>query len=146
VGNTGWDHGPILNAIKPWAKRGDLFWLNNVPASELRVMYQHAAATVCPGFAEGFDYAGVEAMKCGAKVCASAIDVHQEIYREAARYFNPYSTQDAANTFGECVQEDAEKNIDIAKKARDVSDSYSARRISIFWGEFLNELRGRTKA
>ena len=103
VGNTGWDHGPILSAIKPWAKRGDLFWLNNVPASELRVLYQHAAATVCPGFAEGFDYAGVEAMKCGCPVVASDIPVHREIYGGGATYFSAYDGRDAVKEISDCL-------------------------------------------
>jgi glycosyltransferase involved in cell wall biosynthesis len=100
VGNTGWDHGPVLQSFRPWAERGELFWLNNVPAAELRVLYTHAAATVCPGLAEGFDYSGVEAMKCGCPVAASDIAVHREIYGDAAVYFNTYSAADASACLG----------------------------------------------
>lgn len=96
VGGQGWDSEPILKAFRPWAERGELFYLNEVHASELRVLYKHAQATICPSLAEGFDYSGVEAMRSGGIVIASDIPVHREVYRGAAEYFDPYSTEDAA--------------------------------------------------
>jgi len=63
-----------------------VFLLNNVPADDLRVLYRHAAATVCPSLAEGFDFSGVEAMRCGGVVLASDIPVHREVYQDAAHY------------------------------------------------------------
>ena len=104
VGNTGWDQGPVLQSFRPWAERGELYWLNNVPAAELRALYTHAAVTVCPGLAEGFDYSGVEAMKCGCPVAASDIAVHREIYGQAAAYFNAYSAADAAQCLAQLLQ------------------------------------------
>jgi glycosyltransferase involved in cell wall biosynthesis len=104
VGNKGWDQGPVLSSFRPWAARGELFWLNNVPAAELRVLYTHAAVTVCPGLAEGFDYSGVEAMKCGCPVAASDIPVHREIYGQAAAYFNTYSAADASQCLSGLLQ------------------------------------------
>lgn len=104
VGNTGWDQEPVLQSFRPWAERGELYWLNNVPAAELRALYTHAAVTVCPGLAEGFDYSGVEAMKCGCPVAASDIAVHREIYGQAAAYFNTYSAADAAQCLTQLLQ------------------------------------------
>jgi len=92
VGQLGWGYNSILNAAKTWIDRGQLFMLNKVPAPELRVLYRHAAATVCPSLGEGFDYSGVEAMACGGVVIASDIPVHREVYDDAAEYFDPYST------------------------------------------------------
>jgi len=66
--------------------------LNKVPAPDLRVLYRHAAAKVCPSLGEGFDYSGVEAMASGGVVIASDIPVHREVYDDAAEYFDPYST------------------------------------------------------
>jgi hypothetical protein len=63
-----------------------------VPAPDLRVLYRHAVATVCPSLGEGFDFSGVESMRSGGRVIASDIPVHREIYDNAAEYFNPYST------------------------------------------------------
>jgi len=96
VGAPGWDSKPILKSFQPWLDQGDLVHLSNVPSDELRVLYQHAAATICPSVAEGFDYSGVEAMCCGGLVIASDIAVHQEIFQSAAAYFDPYSSEQAA--------------------------------------------------
>jgi glycosyltransferase involved in cell wall biosynthesis len=68
--------------------------LEDVPSPELRLLYKHARATICPSFAEGFDLSGVEAMMSGGVVVASDIAVHREIYTDAAEYFNPYSVDD----------------------------------------------------
>jgi len=92
VGTLGFDNDSLLKAAKTWIDRGQLFMLNKVPAPDLRVLYRHAAATVCPSLGEGFDYSGVEAMASGGVVIASDIPVHREVYDDAAEYFDPYST------------------------------------------------------
>ncbi len=96
VGSGGWDCDTIIDRISPWIRRGDLFHLTNVPVTGLRILYQHAAATICPSLSEGFDYSGIEAMRCGGLVVASNIQVHREVFRDAATYFDPYSSKDAA--------------------------------------------------
>lgn len=93
VGALGWHHESILNRFRPWMERGEAYLLEDVPASELRMLYRHARATICPSFCEGFDFSGVEAMRSGGAVVASDIPVHREIYAEAAEYFNPYSIE-----------------------------------------------------
>jgi len=97
VGKLGWHHKSILHQLRPWMERGDVFLLEDVPAADLRILYKHARATVCPSFGEGFDFSGVEAMRSGGVVAASDIPVHREIYADAAEYFNPYSTADLAH-------------------------------------------------
>jgi glycosyltransferase involved in cell wall biosynthesis len=103
VGAPGWHHERIVHRMSPWMERGELFMLEDVAASELRVMYRHALATVCPSVGEGFDFSGVEAMKSGGVVAASDIPVHREIYGDAADYFNPYSTEDMAAVIGNVI-------------------------------------------
>jgi glycosyltransferase involved in cell wall biosynthesis len=93
VGALGWHHKSILHRFRPWMERGEACLLKEVPASELRMLYRHARATICPSFCEGFDFSGVEAMRSGGAVVASDIPVHREIYADAAEYFNPYSTE-----------------------------------------------------
>ena len=142
VGNKGWDYGPILDSIRPWAERGDVFYLNNVPSSELRVLYKHAAATICPSFSEGFDYAGVEAMSSGGIVISSDIPVHREIYKNASAYFNPYSAEDAALAIRQVLAED---RILIRRRlyeeARTVSALYTSHNILPQWNEFFQMLK-----
>jgi glycosyltransferase involved in cell wall biosynthesis len=91
VGALGWHHKSIVRKFAPWIELVEAFFLEDVPSSELRLLYRHARATVCPSFGEGFDYSGVEAMKSGGVVVASDIPVHREIYADAAEYFNAYS-------------------------------------------------------
>ena len=82
---------PSCASSGPWMERGDVFLVADVPSADLRLLYKHARATVCPSFGEGFDFSGVEAMKSGGAVVASDIAVHREIYADAAEYCNPYS-------------------------------------------------------
>jgi glycosyltransferase involved in cell wall biosynthesis len=142
VGSLGWDSGPILDALAPWAERGDLFYLNNVPSAELRVLYKHAAATICPSVAEGFNYAGVEAMRCGGIVISSDIPVHREIYRRASEYFNAYSTEDAAMVIRRVLSEDGRSIRDrLRAEARLVADNYTPHNILPQWGELFQTLK-----
>jgi len=141
VGSLGWDQGPILNAFKPWAKRGDLFYMNNVPSAELRVLYKHAVATVCPSLAEGFDYTGVEAMLSGGIVISSDIPVHREVYDDASVYFDPYSADDAARVMKEILAESAEPLRDeLREKAVQVSARYSSDYLLPKWNSFLSSI------
>jgi glycosyltransferase involved in cell wall biosynthesis len=94
VGSLGWHHLAIVRKLRPWMERAEVFMLEDVPSPELRLLYKHARATVCPSVAEGFDLSGVEAMMSGGAVVASSIAVHREIYADAAQYFNPYSVDD----------------------------------------------------
>jgi glycosyltransferase involved in cell wall biosynthesis len=93
VGALGWHHEIMLHRFRPWLERGEAYLLEDVPAPELRMLYRHARATVCPSFCEGFDFSGVEAMRSGGAVVASDIPVHREIYADAAEYFSPYSVE-----------------------------------------------------
>ncbi len=150
VGSAGWDSASILRGFKPWAERGDLFYLNNVPSAELRVLYKHAAATICPSVAEGFDYSGVEAMRSGGIVISSDIPVHREIYRDASEYFSPYSTEDAFMAIRRVLAADsAPLRERLRAEAGRVSEDYTPRSILPKWEEFFqqqNEIRRRPSA
>jgi glycosyltransferase involved in cell wall biosynthesis len=98
VGMLGWDHAGIVKKFKPWIESGRLFVLHDVPSADLRALYRHAACTVCPSFGEGFDFSGVEALRCGGRVVASDIAVHREVYGAGATYFSPYSTSEMRDT------------------------------------------------
>lgn len=140
VGSAGWDSASILRGFKPWAERGDLFYLNNVPSAELRVLYKHAAATVCPSVAEGFDYSGIEAMRSGGIVISSDIPVHREIYQEASEYFSPYSTEDAFMVIRRVLsQESAPLRERLRADARKVSAYYTPKNILPKWEAFFQE-------
>ena len=142
VGNIGWDHQPVLDAFRPWAERGDLFYLNNVPSSELRVLYKHAAATICPSLAEGFDYSGIEAMRSGGIVISSDIPVHREVYGSASEYFDPYSAEDAALVIGSTIGEQGSGiRARLMVEGVQVSDRYTPRHILPKWDDFFQGLK-----
>lgn len=141
VGNAGWDHSPVLNSFRPWAERGELFWLNNVPSAELRTLYNHAALTVCPGLAEGFDYSGVEAMKCGSLVAASDIPVHREIYGQAASYFSAYDAAHAAQTLAEALDGlGSPAHADQRMAGQHVGQRYTEAAVLPEWAAFFERL------
>ena len=141
VGSLGWDHEHILERMKLWVQRGDVLLLSGVPAEELRVLYRHALTTVCPSVAEGFGYAGVEAMRCGGVVVASDIPVHREVYAEAAEYFNPYSATELVKAIT-CVigPEQALRRRQLIETGEPVSARYLSQEILPKWDRFLRTL------
>jgi glycosyltransferase involved in cell wall biosynthesis len=94
VSGAGWHNETIMRKFRAWMERGDLILLRDVASADLRRLYEHARATVCPSYGEGFDFSGVEAMQSGGAVIASDIPVHREVYADAAEFFNPYSAED----------------------------------------------------
>ncbi len=142
VGNYGWDQGPVIDAFRPWAKRGDIFHLTNVPLHELRALYKHAVATICPSIAEGFDYSGIEAMLSGGITIASDIPVHREIFQNAADYFNPHSADDAAMVIQRVIANDGEA---IRKQLREyghkTANLYTPDKILPKWHDFFQGLK-----
>lgn len=145
VGALGWRHKRIVRKFRPWLERGDAFLLEDVLATELRVLYAQSRATVCPSFGEGFDFSGVEAMKSGAPVVASDIPVHREILSDAAEFFNPYSVDALSHAL--------QKVIDLAQRGyrealvergAAVSSRYTIDNILPKWKSFLQEIKPGT--
>ncbi len=142
VGSLGWDHEPIVRRFRPWLQRGEVQMLEEVPAAELRLLYHHARATVCPSFGEGFDFSGVEAMRCGGAVVASDIPVHRDIYRDAAEFFNPYSPRALAEALVRVIDPTSRSRRDgLIGLGASVSADYVPQKILPQWREFLMGLR-----
>lgn len=142
VGARGWDCDPILAKCRPWVQRGNLHLLEDVPAEELRLLYQHAEVTVCPSFGEGFDFSGVEAMQCGGVVAASDIPVHREVYDRAAAYFNPYDADGAAQVLADLLSPAAaERRLALSALGQRISSRYGADLLMPRWQTFLDHAR-----
>lgn len=142
VGELGWEHEPILGRLRPWIERGCLHLLEDVPAAELRLLYRHAAATVCPSFGEGFDFSGVEAMRCGGVVAASDIAAHRDIYEDACEYFSPYASgQMVAALKGLIDPHSQERRQALQRRGAEVSARYLPERILPTWQDFLHRIR-----
>ncbi len=146
VGGKGWEYQPILQQFQPWVEQGELFHLSSVPSNELRVLYQHAAATICPSVAEGFDYSGIEAMRCGSLVLSSDIPVHREIYADASAYFDPYAAEHAAAVINHLLGTGGQAEaLAIKQAASAVSEQYNHQNILPRWDEFFSRLAGQEK-
>ncbi|MCW2314211.1 glycosyltransferase family 4 protein [Rhodoferax antarcticus] len=142
VGTLGWDISSTTSAFKPWIDRGELFMLNAVPAPDLRVLYRHAAATVCPSLGEGFDFSGVESMASGGITVASDIPVHREVYEDAAEYFDPYSTMSLVKALekvlyipGAQLTQEAMRN-----RGEKVASRYLPEKLLPQWEKFLQRV------
>jgi glycosyltransferase involved in cell wall biosynthesis len=142
VGGKGWGSESLIQRIRPLLDQGQLFLLNAVPADELRVLYRNAEATVCPSFAEGFDYSGVEAMRCSGRVLASDIPVHREIYSEGALYFNPYDSSDLINLLHRTLysNEKTDISINLRMNALKQSKRYLRETILPKWHDLLTSV------
>lgn len=137
VGNVGWDCDEIVHLMKPWQKKGELLHLMNVPPCDLRVLYKHAKVTVCPSLAEGFDYTGVEAMKCGGQVVASNIPVHKEVFGEGSAYFDPYSVREAVEVIESVFNRSEGERLEVQQVADAVAAQYSFQSILPQWRDYL---------
>jgi glycosyltransferase involved in cell wall biosynthesis len=139
VGALGWHHKSIIQKFRPWLERAEVYVLEDVLSSELRVLYRHARATVCPSFGEGFDFSGVEAMKSGSPVIASDIPVHREIYADAAEFFNPYSV-DALSFAIQSVIDPARsaRRAELVTSGAAVAERYTHECILPKWQSFLH--------
>ena len=148
VGTLGWDNALILRGFRPWIDRGELFMLNAVPAPDLRVLYRHAAATVCPSVGEGFDFSGVEAMRSGGVVIASGIPVHREIYGDAAVYFDPYSTAELVAATKQVLYGGQASGVQehLRHQGREVSQRYLPAQILPLWDRYLSQVFAGRKA
>jgi len=142
VGGLGWDYEVIVGEMRTWLEQGALFVLSNVPADDLRVLYRHADATVCPSLAEGFDYSGVESMRCGGVVIASDIPVHREIYLDAAEYFDPYCTKSLIDSIKKVLFDLNALEIQngLRVNAKIISARYLPENILPKWEDFLGNI------
>lgn len=141
VGSLGWDHAAILARCAPWLQRGGLHLLENVPSADLRLLYRHAKVTVCPSFGEGFDFPGIESMRCGGVVAASDIPVHRGVFRDACEYFSPYSPGDIARSLRALLgPESASRRATLVERGGQVAAQYLPERILPQWSEFLRRV------
>ncbi|MBI2327794.1 glycosyltransferase family 4 protein [Candidatus Curtissbacteria bacterium] len=72
-------------------------------ADNLAMIFQKAAAYISPSLSEGFGIPGLNAMATGLPVIASAIPTLEEVYGEAALYFDPQNPYDIAEKIKEVL-------------------------------------------
>jgi glycosyltransferase involved in cell wall biosynthesis len=142
VGGLGWQHDEIVERLAPWLQRGGVHLLNDVPASDLRTLYRHARATVCPSFAEGFDYSGIEAMQCAGAVVASDIRVHRDVFAHAAEYFNPYAVPELVAALQRVIDPaNGARRAELVAAGRDVAARFRPQAVMPLWRDFLERVK-----
>ncbi len=92
--------------------------------SELAALYKGAHAFVSASLHEGFGLPGVEAMHSGLPLVVSNIKVFNEIYDDAAIYFNPLDPSDIAEKINLLVR-DAQFHLSMQKKSIARSQHFS---------------------
>lgn len=138
VAGAGWQNGDVLRRFRPWMERGDVLLLKDVSSPNLRRLYEHARATICPSFGEGFDFSGVEAMQSGGAVIASDIPVHREVYADAADYFNPYAAGDLVRAITGVIEDaNAVYRQELVQRGAVVARRYAPEAILLQWESFL---------
>ncbi len=146
VGQLGWDHEPIVRKLEPWIAQGRLLVLEDVPAPELRLLYRHALLTVCPSFGEGFDFSGVEAMRCGGVVAGSDIAVHRDVFGDGAEHFDPYDAEAMAACLARLIEQPARRE-QLRSQGAQVATRYLPEQVLPQWQQFFNTLQlGATRA
>ncbi|XTI73155.1 glycosyltransferase family 4 protein [Acidithiobacillus sp. AC3] len=148
VGHIGWDYEQALDAMLPWVEEGSLFLLQNVPSDNLRLLFRQALVTVCPSVGEGFDFSGIEAMRCGGVTVASDIPVHREVYGEATEYFDPYDTASLVAALRPLLYGSEAEARREALRAEGIhhSERYLPERILPQWEAFLQRVVSRGRA
>jgi glycosyltransferase involved in cell wall biosynthesis len=92
VGGRGWLTEEFFAHLErsPWRER--VILPGYVPDEDLPAVYAGAALCVQPSLYEGFGLPVLEAMACGAPVCAADTTSLPEVGGDAARYFPPTDT------------------------------------------------------
>jgi glycosyltransferase involved in cell wall biosynthesis len=96
VGGKGWLYQEILDEIERLNLQNDVIMPGYVPADELPLWYNAAAALAYPSLYEGFGFPVVEAMACGTPVVTSNVSSMPEAAgtgdKRAALLVDPHDT------------------------------------------------------
>lgn len=95
---------------------GHLVFTGYVPDRELEALYKGAYCFVSASLHEGFGLPGVEALRFGLPLAVSNTEVFNEIYDNAAIYFDPLSEEDIAEKL-HLIARDEQFHIQMQKKA-----------------------------
>ncbi len=145
IGEPGWKMSEIISEAKRLHQSANVVHLQSLTMDEMRVMYTHAAVTVCPSVQEGFGYPGIEAMSCGSVVIASDTAVHREIYQNGALYFDLSLGYELDGLLKKlCFSPDYDAINELRANGRIVRSLYTSARANESWNLFLHRVRGES--
>lgn len=107
VGNKGWLYEGFYRAVAAYPHRARVLLPGYVADEDLPALYTGAAVTVQPSLYEGFGLPVLEAMACGSPVCASRSTSLPEVGGDAARYFDPKSTEEMSDVIRRVLEDEA---------------------------------------
>lgn len=95
AGKTDTEYKRLQDYARQKVGKGILF-TGFVSEGQLRWLYEHAAVYTFPSLSEGFGLPGLEAMHYDLPVASSNATCLPEVYKNAAHYFNPFSSKHMA--------------------------------------------------
>ena len=107
VGSKGWLYESFFAHLESLPWRDKIILPGFVAEEDLPAIYAGALLTVQPSLWEGFGLPVLEAMACGSPVCASNAASLPEVGGNAARYFDPSSTEAMTSTLAEVLRDAA---------------------------------------
>lgn len=93
VGGYGWKAAEVRARLASGSRDGTLVWLENLPDSDLGVLYRNALFTVMPSHGEGWGLAVQESLALGVPCIASNAGATREAGLDLATYFDPSSSE-----------------------------------------------------
>lgn len=105
-GSRGWLYEDFLAALESSPARGRVILTGYVEDEDLPGVYAGALAFVFPSFGEGFGLDPLEAMACSTPVVCSNATSLPEIGGDAARYFDPFDTEQMIATLRSVLADD----------------------------------------
>jgi glycosyltransferase involved in cell wall biosynthesis len=100
AGKEGWRAGPLVSELQSLQAAGRVRWLQRVPETDLRALYQAAMAFVFPSLYEGFGLPVLEAFASGVPVITSNVTSLPEVAGDAALLVDPMRTDAIAEAMG----------------------------------------------
>lgn len=99
VGKKAWMYDSILKL----SEDDNIILTDYVSESDLIRLYNAAELFVYPSFFEGFGLPPLEAMACGTPVAVSNESALPEVVGDAGVYFDPFDTENIANTISRTI-------------------------------------------
>ncbi len=111
VGGRGWLYEGFFQHLDELDWRDRVVMPGFVADADLPAVYAGASVVVQPSVYEGFGLPVLEAMACGAPVCASGISSLPEIGGGAALYFDPYDVDAIGETICELLKDEERRSV-----------------------------------
>ncbi len=99
--------------------------VDRLPVGHLAGLYQHCEVFVCPALYDGKAATVLEAMKAGARICASHVGAIPEIAADIPTYFDPQSTSSIADAILRCSKDEEEARANRIKSGKQFASEFT---------------------